>query len=74
MHLVFKNNDAANMLIQTADAKCQFKLVSVGRDMATLQLIVTVDGNEVMFSDTNTTLCVGDLLEVSGATITLKVA
>jgi hypothetical protein len=72
MDLVFKNNDAANILTRTADAKCQFKLVSAGRDMATLQLIVTVDGTEVMFSDTNTTLCVGDLIEVAGATLTLK--
>jgi hypothetical protein len=74
MNLVFKNSDAAAMLIKTADAECRFKLVGVAGDTASLQLIVTVDGNEVMLADSVTQLYVGDTVALPGAAVTIRVS
>ena len=74
MNLIFKQNMAAKMLMASADAKCCMRLVRVDKDTATLMLIVTVDGEEVMFADAETTLTTGDNIEVPGATIELRVS
>lgn len=74
MNLVFKNSEAAQMLIKTADAECRFKLVGVAGDTASLQLIVTVDGEEVMLADTVTQLYVGDTIAITGVTVDIRVS
>lgn len=74
MNLVFKNNEAAEMLIKSADAKCCLKLVSTQKGIATLQMIVTVDSETVMYADSTTDLYVGDTITVPGITIKLAVS
>lgn len=74
MNLVFKNNDAIQMLVKTADAECRFKLVGVAGETASLQLIVTVDGEEVMLADSVIQLYVGDNVTVPGATVDIRVS
>ncbi len=74
MNLVFKSGMAAKMLMATTDAECHLKLKSVDKNTAILQLIVTVDGEEVMLADTDTTLHVGDTVEVPGVKVDIRVS
>jgi hypothetical protein len=75
MNLAFKSKDAAELLIRTADAACNLKLESVDpkTGSAILRLIVTVDNEEVMFSDSTITMYVNDLVTVPGATVKVQV-
>jgi hypothetical protein len=74
MNLVFKNSEAAQMLIKTADAECRFKLVGVTKDTASLMLVVTVDGEEIMYSNTVTKLYVDDTITLPGVTVDIRVS
>jgi hypothetical protein len=74
MNLVFKNSDAAAMLIKTADAECRFRVVSIDKETVSLRLIVTVDGEEVMFTDSDTKLYVDDTIMLPGVTVDIRVS
>ena len=74
MNLVFKNSEAAQMLIKTADAECRFKLVGVAGNTASLMLVVTVDGEEIMYGNTVTQLYVDDTITLPGVTVDIRVS
>jgi hypothetical protein len=74
MNLKFTPGGAAEMLRLTADAKCCLRLVRTDIEMATLRLVVTVDGKEVMFSDSEITLNLDDNIEIPNVTIDLRVS